>query len=198
MLHTQYGLVPACIASQKKGILAYRTYRTFLPWLHKKCRLAQMGISWPQPEFPIPICFREESSKKIILLLSENCCVSQGLSVVLMLLHGCIFLPELGNASGRCANQTTGCRAFFQQMTTDSPIILIPLKVNCLRLMGCITIKRWTFFSFRQTFVWSVFKVLQKKERIWNIAFWGMKEKAMDYMYLHMKTGSQMRKSARK
>lgn len=46
--------------------------------------------------------------KKIILLLSENCCVSQGLSVVLMLLHGCIFLPELGNASGRCANQTTG------------------------------------------------------------------------------------------
>ena len=47
-------------------------------------------------------------SIKIILLPSENCCVSQGLSVVLMLFHDCIFLPELGNASGRCANQTTG------------------------------------------------------------------------------------------
>ena len=99
---------PACIASQKKGILAYRMYRTFFALTSQKVQIGSNGDFMAAARIPDTNMLPGGKRKKIILLLSENCCVSQGLSVVLMLLHGCIFLPELGNASGRCANQTTG------------------------------------------------------------------------------------------
>ena len=104
----QNAMYYSSIASQKKGILAYRMYRTFFALTSQKVQIGSNGDFMAAARIPDTNMLPGGKRKKIILLLSENCCVSQGLSVVLMLLHGCIFLPELGNASGRCANQTTG------------------------------------------------------------------------------------------
>lgn len=108
MLHTQYGLVASMYCFTEEGDFSLSNVPDIF------CPDFTKSADWLKWDFmaaariPDTNMLPGGKRKKIILLLSENCCVSQGLSVVLMLLHGCIFLPELGNASGRCANQTTG------------------------------------------------------------------------------------------
>ena len=62
MLHTQYGLVASMYCFTEEGDFSLSNVPDiFCPDFTKSAD----WLKWPQPEFPIPICFREESAKRL-------------------------------------------------------------------------------------------------------------------------------------